>query len=75
MAASDIKKLLEAGIHTVEGLAHASKKSLKDIKGLSEMKVDKLKAAGTSPKILGTPFFFSLLSKPLFGRNVSHERN
>lgn len=75
MAASDIKKLLEAGIHTVEGLAHASKKSLKDIKGLSEMKVDKLKAAGTSPKILGTPFFFSALSKLLFGRNVSHERN
>jgi DNA repair protein RAD51 len=75
VAASDIKKLLEAGIHTVEGLAHASKKSLKDIKGLSEMKVDKLKAAGTSPKILGTPFFFSPLSKLLFGRNVSHERN
>lgn len=75
MAASDIKKLLEAGIHTVEGLAHASKKSLKDIKGLSEMKVDKLKAAGTSPKILGTPFFFSPLSELLFGRNVSHERN
>ena len=48
VAASDIKKLLEAGIHTVEGLAHASKKSLKDIKGLSEMKVDKLKAAGAT---------------------------
>lgn len=30
----------------MEGLAHASKKALKDIKGLSEMKVDKLKAAG-----------------------------
>ena len=49
VAASDIKKLLEAGIHTVEGLAHASKKSLKDIKGLSEMKVEKLKAAGARP--------------------------
>ena len=41
-----MKKLLEAGIHTVEGLAHAPKKQLKDIKGLSEMKVEKLKAAG-----------------------------
>ena len=65
VAASDIKKLLEAGIHTVEGLAHASKKSLKDIKGLSEMKVEKLKAAGARPPLpspsgprsnLGTPF-------------------
>ena len=46
IAASDLKKLLEAGIHTVEGLAHAPKKQLKDIKGLSEMKVEKLKAAG-----------------------------
>ena len=42
------KKLLEAGIHTVEGLAYASKKHLKDIKGLSEMKVEKLKMAGES---------------------------
>lgn len=30
----------------MEGLAHASKKALKDIKGLSEQKVEKLKAAG-----------------------------
>jgi hypothetical protein len=32
----------------VEGLAHASKKALKDIKGLSEQKVEKLKLAGAS---------------------------
>ena len=57
VAASDIKKLVEAGVHTVEGLAHASKKALKDIKGLSEMKVEKLKAAGASRATpnLGTP--------------------
>ena len=44
-------------MHTVEGLAHASKKALKDIKGLSEMKVEKLKAAGASRATpnLGTP--------------------
>ena len=57
VAASDIKKLVEAGVHTVEVLAHASKKALKDIKGLSEMKVEKLKAAGASRATpnLGTP--------------------
>ena len=58
VAASDIKKLVEAGVHTVEGLAPcASKKALKDIKGLSEMKVEKLKAAGASRATpnLGTP--------------------
>ena len=76
VAASDIKKLLEAGIHTVEGLAHASKKSLKDIKGLSEMKVEKLKPqvslklADPSqnfflPRSKLTPLSrFSLLSQP-----------
>ena len=34
VAASDVKKLEENGIHTVEGLAHASKKQLCAIKGL-----------------------------------------
>lgn len=43
VAASDVKKLEENGIHTVEGLAHASKKQLCAIKGLSEQKVEKLK--------------------------------
>ena len=49
IAAGDLKKLLEAGVHTVEGLNAASKKMLKDIKGLSEQKVEKLKAAGAQP--------------------------
>lgn len=40
--AVDIKKLVEGGIHTVESLAHASKKELLAIKGLSEAKVEKL---------------------------------
>jgi hypothetical protein len=44
--ASDIKKLQEAGIHTVEALAHAPVKTLNAIKGLSEVKVAKLKQAG-----------------------------
>ena len=46
MAASDVKKLQEAGVHTVEGLAHASRKFLQTIKGLSEQKVEKLKGIG-----------------------------
>mmetsp|Transcript_15981 Transcript_15981/g.25789 ORF Transcript_15981/g.25789 Transcript_15981/m.25789 type:complete len:345 (-) Transcript_15981:638-1672(-) len=53
VAAGDIKKLYEAGIHTVEGLAYASRKSLKDIKGLSEQKVEKLKLAATKVIPLG----------------------
>jgi len=43
VAAGDVKKLSEAGVHTVEGLARASRKHLTQIKGLSEQKVEKLK--------------------------------
>lgn len=46
IAASDIKKLVDGGINTVEGLAHAAKKDLLAIKGLSEAKVDKLQKEG-----------------------------
>lgn len=42
IGATDVKKLVEGGIHTVEALAHASKKELTAIKGLSEAKVDKI---------------------------------
>ena len=47
VAASDLKKLQENGIHTVEGLAHAPMKQLLAIKGLSDTKIKKLKEAGT----------------------------
>lgn len=40
--AGDVKKLVEGGIHTVEALAHSSKKELTAIKGLSEAKVEKM---------------------------------
>ena len=46
VSAGDIKKLQEAGIHTVEGLAHAPMKQLVAIKGLNEAKVKKLKESG-----------------------------
>lgn len=40
--ASDIKKLEEAGYHTVEAIAFAPKKQLITIKGISEQKADKI---------------------------------
>ncbi|GBF99352.1 DNA repair protein RAD51 [Raphidocelis subcapitata] len=42
VAAADIKKLREGGVYTIEALAHAPKKELAQIKGLSEAKVEKL---------------------------------
>jgi DNA repair protein RAD51 len=40
--AGDIKKLEEAGFHTVESIAFTPKKHLVNVKGLSENKVDKI---------------------------------
>ena len=40
--AGDIKKLEDAGFHTVESVAFTPKKSLITVKGLSENKVDKI---------------------------------
>ncbi|KAK9810149.1 hypothetical protein WJX72_005647 [[Myrmecia] bisecta] len=42
IAAVDIKKLREGHVNTVEALAHASKKELLAIKGISEAKVEKM---------------------------------
>jgi Helix-hairpin-helix domain len=44
--AADIKKLIEGGVHTLEALAHAPKRELTAIKGLSEAKVEKLQKEG-----------------------------
>lgn len=40
--AGDIKKLEEAGYHTIEAVAFTPKKALVQTKGLSENKVDKI---------------------------------
>lgn len=37
-----MKKLEEAGFHTVEAVAYAPKKELLNIKGISEAKADKI---------------------------------
>ena len=42
ISASDVKKLMEAGFHTVESVAFAPKKQLLGIKGISEAKADKI---------------------------------
>lgn len=53
VSASDIKKLEDAGFHTIEAVAYAPKKELLNIKGISEAKADKIlvrKCFPLSPK-------------------------
>jgi len=45
--AADIKKLVDAGFQTVEGVAFTPKKNLINIKGLTEAKIDKIIEAAT----------------------------
>lgn len=47
--AGDVKKLQEAGFHTVESIAYATRKSLTAIKGISDAKADKLLNEGALP--------------------------
>ena len=42
ITAGDVKKLQEAGYHTVEAVAFAPKKQLITVKGISEAKADKI---------------------------------
>lgn len=42
ITSADIKKFQEAGYHTVESIAFATKKHLITIKGISEAKADKI---------------------------------
>lgn len=46
LTATDIKKLTEAGYHTVESVAYTPKKALLAIKGISETKADKFLTEG-----------------------------
>lgn len=43
---NDIKKLIEAGLNTVEAVAFTPKKNLLTIKGISEQKADKILSEG-----------------------------
>jgi DNA repair protein RAD51 len=42
ITSADIKKLQEAGLHTIEAVAYTPKKHLLNIKGISEAKADKI---------------------------------
>jgi DNA repair protein RAD51 len=44
IAATDVKKLQEAGFHTIDSLLYAPKKSLLAVRGISEQKADKILA-------------------------------
>ncbi|WVZ51042.1 hypothetical protein U9M48_002233 [Paspalum notatum var. saurae] len=46
IAALDVKKLKDSGLHTVEAVAYTPRKDLLQIKGISEAKVDKIIEAG-----------------------------
>ena len=48
ITAQDIKKLSDAGLHTVESVAYTPKKALMAIKGISEQKAEKILAEGAS---------------------------
>ena len=53
----DIKKLADAGFHTVESVAYTPKKNLINIKGISEQKADKILTEGmSSVSLFGTMF-------------------
>lgn len=51
---NDIKKLEDAGFHTVEAIAYTPKKNLISIKGISEQKAEKILAEGASLVAAGT---------------------
>jgi len=53
ITAADIKKLQEAGFHTIESIAFTMKKHLITIKGISEAKADKILAEASKMVPLG----------------------
>ena len=54
IGSADVKKLREAGYHTVESVVYAPKKALLNIKGISEAKADKVIAE--AQKLVPTGF-------------------
>lgn len=60
ISASDIKKLEDAGFHTIEAVAYAPKKELLNIKGISEAKADKILVRNSSFHSEGPDAAFNL---------------
>lgn len=57
IASVDVKKLRDAGLCTVEGVAYTPRKDLLQIKGISDAKVDKIVEAGMSSYGYNSQFF------------------
>ena len=47
IAANDVKKLVDAGYHTVESVCYVPKKTLVNVKGISEAKLEKILEAAS----------------------------
>lgn len=47
ITAGDIKKFVDAGYHTVEAICYVPKKTLLQVKGISEVKLDKVLEAAS----------------------------
>ena len=47
IGAADLKKLAEAGYNTIESIAFTGKKKLIEVKGITEVKADKLLEAAS----------------------------
>jgi hypothetical protein len=62
--ANDIKKLVEAGLNTIESVVFTPRKHLIAIKGISEAKADKIIAEGS---------YSPLLKRPLLTSTASHQ--
>ena len=65
ISVQDVKKLTEAGLHTIESIAYTPKKTLMAIKGISEQKAEKILAEGaasylTNPLTKKTKPFYSI---------------
>lgn len=71
VAAADIKKLRDGGINTVEALAHAPKKELLSIKGISEAKVEKIQKEGKPTSKPWITTLMSLICSTKFARMLS----
>lgn len=51
ISSGDVKKLQEAGLHTIEAVAYTPKKAILAIKGISDAKADKILVILKSPTI------------------------
>ncbi|AFP65561.1 DNA repair protein Rad51 (nucleomorph) [Chroomonas mesostigmatica CCMP1168] len=66
---ADIKKLQEAGLHTVESIAYTTKKKLIEIRGISELKAEKIQSEAAKHVPLG---FCSAMECYVIRQDLAH---